>query len=159
MSTPHYRIVFVCLGNICRSPAAEILCRAQLRKVGLASRVQVDSCGTASYHIGSKPDSRMIAALRRAGYEYDGHRARTLRPADGSEFHLIIPQDKANLRDVRAMLSPTAPAEVAPMSRWFPEDTRYTEVPDPYYGSDADFDEVVRLLSQATQNLIHSLKL
>lgn len=159
MSTPPpYRILFVCLGNICRSPAAEIVCRAELKKAGLDHRVKVDSCGTASYHTGSRPDSRMIAALQRAGYEYDGHRARTLRPADGAEFDLIIPQDKENLRDVLATLSPTAKASVEPMSRWFPADTRHAEVPDPYYGSARDFDEVVQLLAESMPKLIAEIQ-
>ena len=159
MSQSHtYRVLFVCLGNICRSPAAEIICRAELKKVGLAGHVRVDSCGTASYHIGSKPDSRMIAALARAGYEYDGHRARTLRPADGTEFDLIIPQDNENLRDVRTTLAATAAARVVPMSHWFPADTRHAEVPDPYYGTAADFDEGVHLLSAGVANLIADIQ-
>lgn len=159
MTTPSpYRILFVCLGNICRSPAAEVICRAQLRKAGLAHCVKVDSCGTASYHTGSRPDSRMIAALQRAGYEYDGHRARTLRPADGAEFDLIIPQDAENLRDVLSVLSRTTGARVEPMSRWFPVGTRHAEVPDPYYGSAADFDEVVQLLAESMPMLIEEVQ-
>lgn len=157
MKDPSFRILFVCLGNICRSPAAEIVCRAALRTAGLASRVRVDSCGTASYHIGSRPDARMIAALARAGYAYDGHRARQLRAADGSEFDLIIPQDAENLSDVRAVLSPTAPARVVPMSRFFPAHTHHREVPDPYYGTAEDFDEVVRLLRDSMPQLIAEL--
>lgn len=156
---PHkYRVLFVCLGNICRSPAAEIVCRAELKKAGLADRVQVDSCGTASYHVGSRPDSRMIAALQRAGYEYDGHRARTLRRADGEAFDLIIPQDRANLRDVRTTLGHAATAEIMPMSHWFPEGTRHGEVPDPYYGGAEDFDEVVQLLAESMQGLVAYLR-
>lgn len=154
MSNKQYRILFVCLGNICRSPAAEVVCRAALRQAGLAHRVQVDSCGTASYHLGSRPDSRMIAALQRAGFEYDGHRARTLRPADGAEFDLIIPQDDENLRDVLATLPPGTACKVAPMSHWFPAGSRYAEVPDPYYGSAADFDAVVQLLASAMPQLL-----
>ena len=153
-----FRILFVCLGNICRSPAAEIVCRAALKEAGLASRVRVDSCGTVSYHIGSRPDSRMIAALARAGYEYDGHRARQLRPTDGTEFDLIIPQDAENLRDVLSVLSRTAGARVEPMSRWFPVGTRHAEVPDPYYGSAADFDEVVQLLAESMPMLIEEVQ-
>lgn len=154
---PPYRILFVCLGNICRSPAAEIVCREALRRAGLAERVQVDSCGTAAYHVGSRPDSRMLAALQRAGYAYEGHRARTLRRADGTDFDLIVPQDESNLRDVLGAISPTARARVEPMSRWFPAGTRYAEVPDPYYGSEADFDEVVRLLAGSMPGLIAEL--
>lgn len=153
-----YRVLFVCLGNICRSPAAEIVCRAALKQAGLSALVKVDSCGTASYHTGSRPDSRMIAALGRAGFEYDGHRARTLRRADGTDFDLIIPQDDENLRDVLATLAPTAKAEVAPMRRWFPETTLHREVPDPYYGDARGFDEVVRLLADSMPQLLEYLK-
>ena len=153
-----YRILFVCLGNICRSPAAEIICRAALQQAGLAGKVEVDSCGTASYHVGSKPDSRMLAALQRAGYTYGGHRARTLRRTDGTEFDLIIPQDNSNLRDVQDALSPTAKARIVPMSHWFPAETHHTEVPDPYYGTAADFDEVVELLAASMSALIAEIK-
>lgn len=158
MPTSSYRILFVCLGNICRSPAAEVVCRAALKQAGLERRVQVDSCGTASYHVGSRPDRRMLAALERAGYEYDGHRARTLRRSDGTEFDLIIPQDRENLRDVQAVLAPTAKAKVEPMSRWFPEGARHAEVPDPYYGGAEDFDEVVELLAGSMTKLVKELQ-
>lgn len=153
-----YRILFVCLGNICRSPAAELLCRDELKRAGLDMRVQVDSCGTASYHVGRKPDNRMIAALKRAGYEYDGHLARTLEPEDGCRYDLIIPQDRANLRDVLAVVPAFTVDKVVPMSHWFPEDTHYREVPDPYYGTSADFDDVVRLLKSTVQRLVADVR-
>ena len=157
MSQAPFRVLFVCLGNICRSPAAEIVCRAALREAGLADRVRVDSCGTASYHVGSRPDSRMIAALERAGYEYDGHRARVFCREDGSRFDLIIPQDLENMQDVLATLPPQHAAEVQPMSHWFPAGVRYREVPDPYYGAAADFDEVVELLRGSMAQLVAEL--
>ena len=158
MTTPPYRVLFVCLGNICRSPAAEIVCRVALQQAGLADRVAVDSCGTASYHIGSRPDRRMLAALERAGYAYGGHRARALRRADATEFDLIVPQDDANLRDVRAALAPTGKAKIMPMSHWFPAGCRYSEVPDPYYGSAEDFDDVVSLLAASMPQLVAELR-
>lgn len=157
-SSHPYRVLFVCLGNICRSPAAEVVCRAALKQAGLADRVLVDSCGTASYHVGSRPDSRMIAALQRAGFAYDGHRARTLRRDDGARFDLIIPQDQENLRDVLDTLPREAAGKVVPMSHWFPAEARHSEVPDPYYGSAADFDEVVELLAGAMQHLVAELR-
>lgn len=158
MSEKKYRVLFVCLGNICRSPAAEVVCRAELKKAGLADRVQVDSCGTASYHVGSRPDSRMIAALSRAGYEYDGHRARVFRREDGSRFDLIIPQDQENQRDVLRTLSAAEADKVQPMSCWFPGGCRHREVPDPYYGDASDFDEVVRLLRDSMPQLLDELR-
>lgn len=153
--SPVYRILFVCLGNICRSPAAEIICRDILQRCGV--QAQVDSCGTASYHVGSRPDVRMLSALRRAGYEYAGHRARTLCSKDGELFDFIIPQDAENERDVLRIISPSAAARVLPMSRWFPAGCKYREVPDPYYGGDKDFDEVVALLTESMAALVREL--
>ena len=156
-SSSQLRILFVCLGNICRSPAAEIVCRTALKRAELAGRVLVDSCGTASYHVGSKPDSRMLAALNRAGFGYDGHRARQLRQSDGMHFDLVIPQDAENLRDVQRVLHGST-AKVVPMSRWFPTGCTLQEVPDPYYGEAADFDAVVRLLADSMPQLVEELR-
>ncbi len=155
-----YRILFVCLGNICRSPAAEVICRALAAQQGLADVLQVDSCGTASYHTGSRPDSRMIAALERAGYAYDGHRARTFRREDFSRFDLIIPQDEYNERDIRSMTGEKgALARVRGMWCWFGQEESEHSVPDPYYGGPADFDAVVALLTRSVQRLLDELRL
>ncbi len=152
-----YRILFVCLGNICRSPAAEIVCRAALREADMEKLVEVDSCGTAAYHVGSRPDARMLAALQRAGFAAGSHRARQLSPEDGSRFHLIIPQDSSNLRDVQDMLR-HFPTLVLPMKIWFPEGCTLDGVPDPYYGGASGFDDVVSLLSQSMPSLITFLR-
>ncbi len=120
--------------------------------------MDVDSCGTAGYHVGSRPDSRMLAALKRAGYEYTGHRARVLQRKDGELFRLIIPQDAENERDVHRIIAPDAPALVFPMSRWFPPGCPYHEVPDPYYGGAKDFDEVVALLTASMPSLIREVQ-
>ena len=153
------RVLFVCLGNICRSPAAEILFNAAVTRAGAQNRISADSCGTASYHIGSKPDSRMLAALQRAGYAWGGHRARQFRRADFAAFDLIIPQDESNRSDI-LHLARTAEqkAKVIPMSRWFPADATDREVPDPYYGGEAGFDHVVRLLESATAALVQEIE-
>ena len=98
-----YRVLFVCLGNICRSPAAEIVFNAAVKRAGLQQVVLADSCGTASYHTGEKPDHRMLAALERAGYAWGGHRARTFSRRDFEQFDLIIPQDDANRRDILSL--------------------------------------------------------
>ena len=154
-----FRVLFVCLGNICRSPAAEILFNAAVASAGAQNRITADSCGTASYHIGSKPDSRMLAALQRAGYAWGGHRARQFRRADFDTFDLIIPQDESNRQDI-LHLARTAEqkAKVIPMSRWFPADAADREVPDPYYGGEAGFDHVVRLLESATAALVQEIE-
>ena len=155
MSTPApYRVLFVCLGNICRSPAAEIIFNAVAAEEGLAGLVQADSCGTASYHTGSRPDRRMLAALERAGYTYGGHRARTFHRADFSEFDLIVPQDDDNYENVISLAdSPEEMAKVVPMSAWFADDCPLHAVPDPYYGGQEGFDQVVQLLTTATRQM------
>ena len=148
MSTPApYRVLFVCLGNICRSPAAEIIFNAVAAEEGLGALVQADSCGTASYHTGSRPDRRMLAALERAGYTYCGHRARTFRRADFSDFDLIVPQDEFNEQDI-----------LSGMWQWFAADERERSVPDPYYGGPEGFDAVVALLTRSMRKLVAELK-
>lgn len=154
-----YRVLFVCLGNICRSPSAEIIFNATVKEAGLQSRIKVDSCGTSSYHTGSKPDARMLAALERAGYTYGGHRARTFRRADFSDFDLIIPQDHANEEDILALArNADDAAKVQGMWNWFAPDETERDVPDPYYGGPAGFDAVVALLSRASARLLASIQ-
>ncbi len=152
------RVLFVCLGNICRSPAAEIIFRAAVERAGLAKHFDIDSCGTASYHVGQKPDRRMLAALERAGYAWGGHRARAFSRADFSRFDLIIPQDASNREDILVLARSSADAaRVRPMRDWFPEDCREQGVPDPYYGGDAGFDAVVSLLEASCSRLLDEL--
>lgn len=149
-----FRVLFVCLGNICRSVAAEITFGAAVKAAGLADHVEADSCGTADYHIGSKPDARMLAALERAGFEYNGHRGRQFSRKDFADFDLIVPQDNANYEDVISLAdTPDEMAKVVPMSAWFADDCPLHEVPDPYYGDAAGFDEVVQLLAGATAQM------
>ena len=153
-----FRVLFVCLGNICRSVAAEMTFNAAVQAAGLADHVAADSCGTANYHVGSKPDARMLAALERAGFEYNGHRGRQFRRQDFVDFDLIVPQDDSNYEDVVAKAStPEEMAKVVPMSAWFPDDCPLHEVPDPYYGGTDDFNEVVALLASATEQMARDI--
>lgn len=146
-----FRVLFVCLGNICRSVAAEITFNAAVEKAGLADHVEADSCGTAAYHVGEKPDSRMLAALKRAGFEYNGHRGRQFSRKDFDDFDLIVPQDHSNYEAVTALAGTAEEmSKVVPMSAWFADDCPLNEVPDPYYGGTEGFDEVVALLAAAT---------
>lgn len=149
----------MCLGNICRSPAAEVIFNAAVKRAGLSHLIKTDSCGTASYHTGSRPDSRMLAALDRAGYTYGGHRARTFRRADFSDFDLIIPQDHCNEEDILARARNSADAaKVQGMWKWFDADEAEKDVPDPYYGGPAGFDAVVALLTRASANLLAAVR-
>lgn len=153
-----YRVLFVCLGNICRSPAAEIIFNAVAAEAGLSDLVVADSCGTASYHTGSRPDSRMLAALERAGYSYGGHRARSFRLADFRDFDLIVPQDKENEQDILLRAHGVADSgRVLGMWLWFGEDETESFVPDPYYGGAEGFDAVVALLTRSMRRLVAEL--
>ena len=149
-----FRVLFVCLGNICRSVAAEMIFNAAVQEAGLADHVECDSCGTAAYHIGEKPDSRMLAALERAGFVYNGHRGRQFSRLDFENFDLIVPQDDDNYENVISMAAtPEEMAKVVPMSAWFADDCPLHAVPDPYYGGQEGFDQVVQLLTTATRQM------
>ncbi len=151
------RILFVCLGNICRSPAAEGTFRAIVEEAGLASKFEVDSAGTGNYHIGELPDKRMrIHALHR-GLELT-HRCRQVCTDDFDYFDLIVGMDESNLANLRSMApSPQAEKKVVAMSKWFSICTRYDHVPDPYYEGSEGFELVLDLLDNACHNLFDTI--
>lgn len=155
------RILFVCLGNICRSPAAEGVMRAIVEKTegrGARTRFVIDSAGTGDYHIGDLPDRRMRIHARRRGYNLT-HRARQVSEADFDRFDLIVGMDASNLRNLRS-LSPTPEAEkkIVPMADFFRIATRYDYVPDPYYEGAEGFELVLDLLEDGCRNLYEQLK-
>ncbi len=151
------RILFVCLGNICRSPTAEAVVRTlaarELPEIGL----EVDSAGTAGYHIGEPPDPRMQAAAARRGYELKALRARVIEPLDFERFDLILAMDRENL----AMLHRRAPEQARERVRlfldFFPQG-ELREVPDPYYGGPNGFEEVLDLVESAARGLLAYLR-
>lgn len=142
------RILFVCLGNICRSPTLEAVARVEFARAGLAA--EVDSAGTAAYHVGEPPDRRSIAAGAAHGYDLSPLRARQIVAADFTRFDRILAADRANLRDLLALRRAhgTEPA-------LFLADA---EVPDPYYGGPADFEHVIALAREGMAALIASLR-
>ena len=152
------KILFVCLGNICRSPAAEGVFLRLVKRRGLKDAFVVDSAGTGGWHIGNPADSRMQAAAQHRGIHLPS-RARQLTLADLGEFDLVLTMDDANLSAVRALAQEAgreATATIKPMlsySRLFGE----TEVPDPYYGGDAGFEHVLDLLEDACSNLLDEI--
>lgn len=151
------RVLFVCLGNICRSPAAEELFRQVVACRGNLSDWTIDSAGIGSWHIGQLPDKRMrIHALRR-GYELT-HHARQVSAIDFDRFDLIIGMDSGNISDLREIApSPEAERKIVPMSRFFTMATRYDHVPDPYYEGAEGFELVLDLLEDACTNLYNTL--
>ena len=152
-------VLFVCLGNICRSPAAEIIFRNLLERAGLSDVIRVDSAGTMGYHEDSLPDSRMIAALGRHGFNVYSTYSRPLHPEDFIRYDLILGMDNENLHDIKRLAPDSiAKAKVAPMCQFVDTNKfRDREVPDPYYGDPRDFDHVVELLDHACSNLIKAI--
>ncbi|MFZ0408249.1 MAG: low molecular weight protein-tyrosine-phosphatase [Cyanobium sp.] len=156
MSGQPTRVLFVCLGNICRSPAAEGVFLHRLAEAGLEACFEVDSAGTGSWHLGQLADPRMRTAAGRRGIHLPS-RARQLSPADLQQFDHILTMDAQNLAAVRALARRSHPrAAITPLLQYCrglsPE-----EVPDPYYGGEAGFDEVLDLLEDACEGLLEEL--
>jgi protein-tyrosine phosphatase len=151
------KILFVCLGNICRSPAAEGVMQAIVDENGAADRFFIDSAGTGNYHIGDLPDNRMRIHARRRGYELT-HRCRQVRTSDFDDFDLIIAMDASNERNLhRIAPSPEAEAKIVPMAKFITLATNYDYIPDPYYEGAEGFELVLDLLQNACQNLYDRL--
>ena len=157
-----FRILMVCMGNICRSPTAEVVLRHQLQRAGLADAVEVDSAGTHGYHIGSPPDPRSQehAALR--GYDLAPLRARQVSSLDFRDFDLLLAMDADNL----AMLQHHCPrpelrARLARLTDFLPESSSHAgakAVPDPYYGGEEGFAQVLDLVESACEGLVAYLQ-
>jgi protein-tyrosine phosphatase len=152
------KVLFVCLGNICRSPTAEAVLRAIAAREAHDLVVDADSAGTAGYHIGAAPDERSQEAARRRGYDMSALRARMVAPEDFERFDLILAMDQDNL----SVLRRRAPRERQDRIRLFLEfapDLGTTEVPDPYYGGPNGFEEVLDLVEAAARALLTHLRL
>ena len=142
---PPHRILFVCLGNICRSPAAEIIFRKLVTDAQRSHDFHIDSAGTIGYHEGSPPDPRMAEALERKGFTIDG-RARQIGQKDLENFDLIVTMDETNLADVRSLdESGRLHSKIRPLVSFCRSHTDL-RVPDPYYGGQRGFDHVISLL-------------
>jgi protein-tyrosine phosphatase len=152
------RLCFVCLGNICRSPIGEGVMRHLLQAAGLAEVVEVDSAGTAGYHSGEPPDGRARAAARRFGVEVAG-RARQFKRSDFQRFDYVLAMDRSNFDDL-IELAPDAEAraKVRLLRSFDPSSSSDASVPDPYYGGDEDFDDVVRICLAACKPLLEQLQ-
>jgi protein-tyrosine phosphatase len=150
-------VLFVCLGNICRSPTAEGVFRQLLAREAPELRVEVDSAGTAGYHIGEPPDLRSQRAAMRRGIDLGGLRARQVTPADFTRFDLILAMDRGNLVELEAMRPQNSCAEVQLFLQYAPDLGRL-EVPDPYYRDASGFEEVLDLTAAASRGLLAALQ-
>jgi protein-tyrosine phosphatase len=151
------RVLFVCTGNICRSPTAEGVFRRFVAQAGLAERIGMDSAGTHGYHVGEPPDPRSQAAASARGYDLSGLRARRIAREDFNRFDLVLAMD----RDHHAILSRFAPQGAGHKLRMlmeFAPRSRVAEVPDPYYGGPDGFEHVLNLVEEAAEGLLDHLR-
>lgn len=150
------KVLFVCLGNICRSPTAEGVFRQKVREAGLEDRVEIDSAGTGDWHVGKAPDARTRAAALRRGYDLSGLRARQVSIADFSRYDLVLAMDNANLRDLKRLRGSSGKAELDLFLRRY--ELEIDEVPDPYYGGEDGFEQVLDLVERACDGLLTEVK-
>ena len=151
------KVLFVCTGNICRSPTAEGVFRHMVREAGLADRIATDSAGTSNYHIGEAPDSRSTACARKRGFEIGDLVARQVRPRDFKEFDLILAMDRGHYDQLMRMAPPEARDRIRLFLDYAP-DAPKREVPDPYYGGSLHFDETLDLIEAGAAGLLTGLK-
>ena len=149
------KVLFVCLGNICRSPTAEGVVRAVAARDFPAFGLEVDSAGTADYHVGEPPDHRAIAAAQRRGIDLSPLRARLVTASDFRRFDYMLAMDRANLIALEARAPADATAKVQLFLDFSPGDV--DEVPDPYYGEAAEFERVLDLCDAGAHGLLRAL--
>ena len=151
------KVLFVCLGNICRSPTAHGVFQSMVDNAGLGDAIIVDSAGTGDWHIGRGPDQRMQTSALRRGHDLSNLRARQVCAEDFSQFDLILAMDKQNLADLKNLRGGSGKAELRLFLDFSPG-AKTREVPDPYYGGEAGFEEVLDLVEDASAALLSSLK-
>jgi protein-tyrosine phosphatase len=150
------KVLMVCLGNICRSPMAEGLLRHKVRQLNL--EVETDSAGTAGYHIGSKPDQRMIDTAAQFGVDISDLRARQFNVNDFDEFDFIFAMDQENHFNIQKLAKNETQRDKVKLLLEYVNYRNFTEVPDPYYGTKKDFEFVYNMLDEATETLLKTLK-
>ncbi|MEJ1238655.1 low molecular weight protein-tyrosine-phosphatase [Chryseolinea sp. T2] len=149
------KVVFVCLGNICRSPMAEAIFRHLIKEQGLADVVEIDSCGTANYHVGDDADPRTIQAVRSKGIAID-HCVRQLVAADLDEYDYVLAMDRSNYQNIKRLANAQNRSRVI-MMRDFDPGHAGEEVPDPYYGNQKHFEDVYEILFRSLSAFVEFL--
>ncbi|MBS9767982.1 MAG: low molecular weight phosphotyrosine protein phosphatase [Flavobacteriaceae bacterium] len=150
------KILFVCLGNICRSPMAETIFRKRIEEIGLSEKVQIDSAGTAGYHEGELADARMRKHSEKRGYSITS-RSRKVRMEDFENFDKIIAMDNSNVHNLQQVCPKEYWQKIVKMTDYATRHS-FSEVPDPYYGGEAGFELVIDLLEDASEGLLKEIK-
>lgn len=158
MSKSRIRVLFVCLGNICRSPLAEGVFRKKVEEAGLVAHFEIDSAGTGGWHVGEPPDRRMCATARRRGVDLTTQRARQLTREDLSSFHHVLVMDRENLANARRLDPGGEHATRIALFRSFDTVPEDLQVPDPYYGGPEGFDRVFEIVERTAEALLAHLR-
>ncbi|GAA4189561.1 low molecular weight protein-tyrosine-phosphatase [Gryllotalpicola kribbensis] len=154
-----FRVCFVCSGNICRSPMAEVVFRDLAEKAGIGHRIASSSAGTGDWHVGEPADRRTVAALHRRGYDGAMHRARQFDPEWFDELDLVVALDHSHKRILDHWAgTPDNQAKIALLMSFAPHHGDALDVPDPYYSDDAMFDSVLDLVERSCAGLVHQLE-
>jgi low molecular weight protein-tyrosine phosphatase len=151
------QVMFVCLGNICRSPTAHGVFASMVQDAGLQQQITVDSCGTSSWHIGHAPDERSIAMAAERGFDLSSLRASQIQVDDFRRFDYILAMDEQNLLDLKA-LKPDDYSGCLDLLLSFDSGSTVREVPDPYYGGEEGFQLAVQLIESASERLLTHIK-
>ncbi len=152
------RVLFVCMGNICRSPVAEGVFRRMLEGVGLTGKIYVDSAGTHSYHTGAPPDTRSQATAMRRGVDLRDIRARKVTVADFADFDYVLAMDRDNLQHLLALCEEPELRRRVQLFMDYAPDLPEREVPDPYYGGPHGFERVMDLIEEAAEGLLRNIR-
>ncbi len=151
------KVLFVCLGNICRSPTAEGVFRTLVEREGLGDQVEIDSAGTGSWHVGGSPDKRAQAAALKRGIDLSGQRARQAKAADFGRFDYVLAMDSDNHHDLSG-LCPRGEEHRLHMFLDFAPEVKERNVPDPYYGEGGGFEAVLDMIEAASQGLLADIR-
>lgn len=151
------RVLFVCTGNICRSPLAEGLFKHKLKSLGLQTQIECDSAGTGAWHSGERPDARSCETAENHGFQLNG-RARQILISDFKNFDYILAMDQGNYNDLTTLAGKTYSHKVHLMRAWETNEDKNLSVPDPYYGTKNGFEEVYQILDRTLNNFLAEIR-
>lgn len=153
-----YRICFVCMGNICRSPMAEVVMRSMVRDAGLEDQIELSSAGTGGWHVGDRADERARATLARRGYDAESHRARQFAAHWFDENDLVLAVDESTYSMLQSLDSEQAAEKLRLLREFDPMADGDLDVPDPYYGGQRGFDNVLDMVERSCRGLLEHVR-